>query len=155
MATPRHLSLEELSDRLQINDLLVRYTTAIDNKDFELLDTCFTPDAHVDYTSSGGAVGKYPEVRAWLEKALKPFTAMMPLLGNGTVELHGDRASAKTYVFNPMGLPNKEGGLDMFRVGAFYVDELVRTEEGWRIAKRIEKTAFFDGQLPEGFEIPR
>jgi hypothetical protein len=29
----RHLSLEEISDRIQIGDLLTRYTTAIDTKD--------------------------------------------------------------------------------------------------------------------------
>ena len=62
MAT-QELSLREISDRIQINDLLVRYTSAIDEKDWALLDTCFTPDAHVDYVSSGGVKGSYPEVR--------------------------------------------------------------------------------------------
>ena len=43
------VSLQELSDRLEINDLLIRYTRAIDTRDFELLDSCFLPDAAVDY----------------------------------------------------------------------------------------------------------
>jgi hypothetical protein len=47
------MTLEEISDRIEINDLLVRYTVAIDEKDWELLDTVYTPDAKVDYTSSG------------------------------------------------------------------------------------------------------
>ena len=56
------MTVGELSDRIEIQDLLVRYARAIDTKDWDLLDTCFTPDAHVDYTSSGGIAGRYPEV---------------------------------------------------------------------------------------------
>ena len=53
----RELSTREISDRLQIQALLVRYTKAIDDKDFDLLDQVFTPDAHIDYASSGGPAG--------------------------------------------------------------------------------------------------
>jgi hypothetical protein len=64
------VTVGELSDRIEIQDLLVRYARAIDTKDWGLLDTCFTADAQVDYTSSGGIAGRYPEVRQWLAKAL-------------------------------------------------------------------------------------
>jgi hypothetical protein len=36
-----------------------------------------------------------------------------------------------------------------FTVCAHYVDKLVRTPEGWRIAERIEKQVIFEGALPE------
>jgi hypothetical protein len=54
----RELSPREISDRIQIQDLLVRYTRAIDTKDWALLDTCFLPDAQVDYTATGGIAGR-------------------------------------------------------------------------------------------------
>jgi hypothetical protein len=148
------LSPQEISDRLEIQDLLIRYTRAIDTKDYGLLDTCFMPDAHVDYTASGGSKGPYPEVRAWLEKALSPFAAMMHFIGNTTLELSGDRASARTYVVNPMGFPNPDGSLHVFTVYAHYVDELVRTPDGWRIAKRVEEQALLEGSLPDALQIP-
>ena len=66
----RAMSVQEISDRIEIQDLLVRYTVAIDTKDWKLLDQCFLPDAQVDYTATGGIQGSYPEVRVWLEKAL-------------------------------------------------------------------------------------
>ena len=143
------LSPEEVSDRLEIQDLLVRYTRAIDARDFALLDTCFLPDADVDYTTSGGVAGKYPEVRAWLEKALAPFAAMVHFIGNTTVEIDGDRASARTYVVNPMGFANPEGGMHVFTVYAEYVDELAR------IAKRFEQQKLLDGSLPAALQIPQ
>ncbi len=148
------LSTQEISDRLEIQDLLIRYTRAIDSKDWALLDSCFTPDAHVDYTSSGGVAGKYPEVRAWLEKALAAFPAMMHFIGNTTLELDGDRARSRTYVINPMGVPKPDGSLHVFTVAAHYVDDLVRGSEGWRIAQRVEEQVLLDGSLPEALQIP-
>ncbi len=149
------MTLREISDRLQINDLLIRYTTALDSKDWKLLDTCFTSDAHLDYTSAGGVKGAYPEVREWLQKALAPFATYVHYVTNSTVTFSGDEARARTAVLNPMGFPKKDGSLHMFTVGAYYNDRLVRTPEGWRIAERIEESAFLDGTLPEELQIPK
>ena len=154
MPVPRELSSRELSDRLQINDLLIRYTRAIDTKDWNLLDTCFLPDADVDYTATGGVAGKYPEVRAWLAKALAPFPITAHYITNSMVELQGDRAKARTLVFNPMFFANPDGSLHDFTVGATYVDELVWTADGWRIAKRSEEAGYMQGTLPTALTIP-
>ncbi len=148
------LSLQEISDRIEINDLLTRYTVAIDTKDWNLLDTCFTPDAQVDYTTSGGTKGAYPEVRKWLEKALAAFPMTMHFISNSTVTLKGDEAQSRTYVINPMGFPVKDGSLHIFTVGAYYVDQLVRTDDGWRIANRFEEQAYLEGSLPKALQIP-
>ena len=43
------LSLQEISDRLEIDDLLTRYATGVDRKDWDLWETCFTSDAFIDY----------------------------------------------------------------------------------------------------------
>ena len=143
------LSIQEISDRIEIDDLLKRYTSAIDGKDYALLDTCFLPDAHVDYVSSGGIAGAYPEVRAWLEKALAIFSASVHSITNSEVELDGDRAKSRTVVHNPMVFPGEKAS-QIFTVFAYYHDELVRTEEGWRIARRIEEQILLDGNLPGG-----
>jgi len=153
--TARTLSLEEISDRIEINDLLIRYTTAIDTKDWELLDSVYTPDAKIDYTASGGIKGDYPEVRAWLAKALSLFKMTQHLISNSAVRVDGDTATARTMVFNPMGTDDGKGGLNLFYVGAWYDDKLVRTSDGWRIAERFEEQAFIQGGLPKGFEIPK
>jgi hypothetical protein len=152
---PRDLSLREISDRIQINDLLIRYTRAIDTKDWTLLDTCFVPDADVDYTASGGAAGKYPEVRAWLAKALAPFPITAHYITNSMVQLDGDRARARTLVYNPMFFANPDGSLHDFTVGATYVDELVWTDAGWRIARRVEEAGYMQGTLPSALQIPK
>jgi len=151
----REMSTHEISDRIRIHDLLVRYTVAIDQKDWALLDTCFTPDAHLDYTSAGGIAGDYPKVRAWLEKALAPFPVTVHALANSVVEIEGEEATVRTYVHNPMIFNNPDGSVHVFTVGAHYNDKLVWTKDGWRIRERIEQTAFMDGGLPETLTIPQ
>jgi SnoaL-like domain len=42
------LSLAEISDRLEIRQLMVDYSTAIDSRRFDDLDKVFTPDAYID-----------------------------------------------------------------------------------------------------------
>lgn len=143
------LTPQETSDRIEIDDLLKRYTHAIDAKDYALLDTCFVSDAHVDYVSSGGIAGAYPEVRAWLEKALAIFPVTVHSITNSEVKLDGDRATGRTLVHNPMVFPG-EKGRQIFTVYAYYHDDLVRTEDGWRIAKRVEEQILLDGDLPPG-----
>jgi 3-phenylpropionate/cinnamic acid dioxygenase small subunit len=147
MTTP-HFSLQAVSDRIAIQDLLTRYALAIDTKDWALLDTCFAEDAQIDYTSTGGAKGPYPEVRPWLEKALAPFAVTIHFLGNTSVELDGDSARARTYLWNPMGFQKANGELHWFTVSAQYADELVRTGDGWRIRQRVQERGVIIGALP-------
>jgi hypothetical protein len=42
------LSLQEISDLLEIQQLLVDYSTAIDQRRFDGLDKVFTSDAYID-----------------------------------------------------------------------------------------------------------
>lgn len=148
------LSNQELSDRIEIQDLLTRYCTSIDTKDWELLDTCFTPDAHVDYVSSGGIAGTYPEAREWLGKALAIFPVTLHAISNSRIEVDEDRATGRTMVNNPMGFQNPDGSLHTFTVWAYYVDKFVRTVDGWRIEERIEEQALMEGSFPEALQIP-
>jgi ketosteroid isomerase-like protein len=147
-AGPR-FTLQELSDRLEIDDLLSRYTFAIDERDFDALDDVFTPDATIDYTTSGGIKGSYPEVKAWLAKVLAIFPAGQHMLGNKRVTIDGDTAASVAHLYNPMRMPGK-GGDDgpMFYVGGYYKDRLVRTPDGWRIADRFEQSVWTDGAMP-------
>ena len=43
------LPLQEISDRIEIDDLFARYCHAIDERDWDALDDIFTPDARIDY----------------------------------------------------------------------------------------------------------
>lgn len=152
------MEIQEIADRLEIDQLLAAYADAIDRKDWDRLDTVFTPTAHLDYSSSGGPEGKgrYPEVKEWLQKMLAMFPMTQHLVGKSVVEYSGDRARCTTLFHNPMGVPidadgfyDPEGeGLHVFVVGGTYNDTCVRTAQGWRIETKIEHHAFTQGEFP-------
>jgi len=146
----------ELADRREIDDLLVRYTHAIDSSRWDLLDQVFTPDARIDYTAAGGIKGSYPEIKRWLARALGNFSYTMHFIGNTRVDFDadGNGARSRTYCINPMGFTNKDGSTAAFHCYVHYVDRLVRTPDGWRIAERVEQEFFVDGGLPGELEIP-
>jgi len=140
---------EQLGDLAEIRDVVHRYAWALDTADWALLDTCFTEDAYVDYSSNpGGKAGPYREVRGWLEHQLAAFVMMQHLMVNTLVDLDGDRARARTMVVNPMGARTREGPPHVFYVGGKYEDDFVRTPDGWRIARRVETLLWFEGTLP-------
>jgi hypothetical protein len=129
------LSLAEISDRLEIQQLLVDYSTAIDNRRFDDLDRVFTSDAYIDYTELGGIAGTYPDVKAWLAEVLPNFPAYFHMLGNFDIRIDGDTASSRTILFNPMKLGDDD---QVMFCGLWYDDEFIRTADGWRMTRRVE-----------------
>jgi len=134
------LSLEEISDRLEIQQLMIDYSNAIDQKRFDDLDRVFTEDAYIDYRVTGGIEGAFPEVKAWLKEVLPNFPAYYHMLGNVDIRIDGDSAASRTICFNPMVF-NAEEKQILF-VGIWYVDEFTRTADGWRMNKRVEEKCF-------------
>jgi ketosteroid isomerase-like protein len=146
------LSLQEISDRIEIHDLLVRYSHAIDTRDFDALDRVFTPDAFIDYSSMGGAKGSLPEIKEFLRKAMAQFSGFQHMIANSMIELRGDRATGRTICHNPMVLTRPDGQTHVFTCGLWYVDELVRTAQGWRIRERVEEKCYFHN-VPSDFAV--
>lgn len=133
------MTLQEMSDRLEIQDLFARYSFAIDERDWEALDSVFTPDAAIDYTETGGTKGSVSEIKAWLPIALERFPAFQHMVATTKLTLDGDKASSRTILFNPMVYRGADGAEQTFFIGLWYRDKLVRTDEGWRIAERHEE----------------
>jgi len=141
--------LELLRDRLEIDDALVRYATAIDTRRWDDLDRVFTPDAVLDYRSAGGIRGSYPEVKHWLSSVLPVFTWTQHLVVNRAVDLSpgAEHATSRSLFSNPNGAV-VDGTPWLFVVGGAYHDRWVRTAEGWRIRHRVEETTWWQNPLP-------
>ncbi|MBI2244064.1 MAG: nuclear transport factor 2 family protein [Nocardioides sp.] len=145
------MDLQEISDRLEIEGVLVRYTRAIDAGDWDALDSVFTPDAEIDYTESGGIADTYPAVKAWLAEVLPAFfPRRMHSLAQVDARLGGDTAQVTAYFHNPMPLPGPEGadGQDATKIvefGGLYHHTMVRTADGWRSRRLHEEIVWKRG----------
>lgn len=142
-------SLQQLSDKLEIQELAFEYSEAIDQKDFDRLDAVFTADAYIDYSAMVGEKGRYPEVKKFLAGVLPMFDDYYHLVSNVHIQLDGDTASGRVMCFNPMGLPVPEKPPHMMFLGLFYLDKYIRTADGWRICERAEERSW-GYNVPEG-----
>ena len=141
-------ALQQLVDRIALQDLVIAYANAIDRRDFDALDEVFTADAYIDYRAMGGIEGPYPSVKAWLPEALGHFSAYMHLTGNAAFEIDGDQARGRVACFNPMVIALPDGGRHTLFLGLWYIDAYCRTEAGWRISRRSEEKSY-DFNVPD------
>ncbi len=100
----------------------------------------FTPDATVDYSSAGAAVGSRDEVAAWLERGFSAVPMTQHFISNVEVDLDGDRAKVRAMFYNPMQLP---GMADLSYCGGYYHHDAVRTPEGWKSERLVEENVWF------------
>ena len=119
---------QALADRIAAEDLLTRYATAVDRRDWEQYRSIFTADAEIDYTSAGGIAGTVDEVVEFLSTSLEMFEMTQHLVSNIDLEVNGDSATVTAMFNNPMRLP----GGDTWFTGGWYHHDLVRTPDGWR-----------------------
>jgi len=133
------MTCEEISDRMEIQELMVAYCYAIDNRDWDALDDVFTADAVIDYSEMVGVKGSLSEIKAFLASSMEAVAATQHIITTSQIRLQGDIAFGRTICTNPMAL--KPDHHVMF-VGLWYRDEFVRTPAGWRIRSRYEENCW-------------
>jgi hypothetical protein len=138
------MNIQEISDRLEIQNLLAKYARAVDTRDWALWRSLFTDDATVDYSSAGAIAGTRDEVAAWLEAALSAMQMMQHFITNIEIDISGDTADVRAMFYNPMQLP---GMPDLSFCGGYYHHTMVRMPEGWRSRALREENAWFTNPL--------
>jgi len=126
-------------DQAQIAEVLIRYATGIDSKDWTLFRSCWTDDIDVDY----GDLGHFETADALTDLMTRIHDGMGPTyhrISNLAILVDGNRATARSYVHALlMAIPGDSSSwVDAL---GHYDDELVRTTDGWRIDKRTTHIA--------------
>ncbi len=124
--------MTEYEDRQDITEVLLRYATGIDRRDWSLFRTVFTDDCDLDY----GEIGNWQGIDAVVDFMRQAHSAAgdtLHRLTNQVIAIDGDRAEVRTYVDALILLGDNKSGVN--GVG-YYDDEVVRTAAGWRVARR-------------------
>lgn len=132
------MDLRELADRELIRDVVLRYYRGVDRLDWDLVRSCFHPDAHARYAPffEGGT----EELLAFLadDDGVAGFERTMHVAGNVIVEVAGDVAHVET---SCMAYHQSRQDKDPWN-GAFVtiwmrsVDRFERRDDAWRIVRR-------------------
>ena len=89
-------------DRQMINDLFVRYTTALDAGDVETIVGCFTEDGALESPAVGVYAGRQG-IREFAERFARfreRGSQLRHFISNLAVQVNGDEARATCYLLN-------------------------------------------------------
>jgi hypothetical protein len=122
------------TDVAQLGDLLIRYASGIDRKDWPLFRSCWADQIDVEYAE----VGKFTDPDAFTELMAQLHGSMGATyhrMTNFVIDVAGDRADMRSYVHAVLML--QPGDADNWiDVVGHYEDVAVKTPDGWRIQAR-------------------
>jgi SnoaL-like domain len=127
--------LRVLMDDREIRSLEYRYCRAIDRRLYDLLRSCYHPDATDHHGDFFGGVDDFV---AHVQRGLAAFESTLHFVGNLQVEIDDDAARTEAYVLAlarlaPSGsLPERDN-----TVALRYIDDLERRGGEWRILRRV------------------
>ncbi|MDO8364184.1 MAG: nuclear transport factor 2 family protein [Actinomycetota bacterium] len=135
MTTNTDDRVARMLDQQEIRDVVYRYCRGIDRCDYDLVRSCYHPDATDDHGDFRGGV---EEFIAYVQRGLPRFERTMHFIGNSLIEVEGDRARAESYLVAYHRLrPSSTKSQRDFSVGLRYVDDFERRDGEWRIAARV------------------
>jgi uncharacterized protein (TIGR02246 family) len=131
------MAIEDLSDRLAIHDLFVRYATALDDGEVETVVACFTADAALESPVIGQIRGA-EAIRAFAGRFAAQRAAgtqFRHFIANLAAEIApgGQQARATAYL---LVIISKDGQHRSLPPGR-YACELAKQDGAWRFTRRV------------------
>ncbi|QBD75266.1 nuclear transport factor 2 family protein [Ktedonosporobacter rubrisoli] len=131
-------NLRFLLDRASIEDVVTRFTTAVDGRDWSTLRSCLAEEIDLDYTSLHGGVPLHlpiDQVLADWGKRIPSNVGVHHALTNREIALKGDEAICTAYLQAHHFLI--ESGEFTWTLGGKYTVTLRRSEQGWKICRLV------------------
>ena len=152
-------ALHLLQDRVAISDVVYAYATGLDRRDWKLYRSIFLDEIEMDFTSVGIRAGVY-RADDWVRDAralFAGFTATQHTSTNHVHDIRGDAATcvsnmqAEHFVAREPGAAPTAPDAESWTIGGYYVNELVRSEAGWKL-RSVTLTVTWSRGNPE---VPR
>lgn len=138
----------EISDHIEINQVIQRYGKALDEKKYELLKKVFTEDAELVYLLGEDLIKlPFKESDNLFKKFLTKCFWTSHLISYPVIDLNGDTAETRSHVTATHIQVKNEGSRNIWIVSGAYEDQFIRTRTGWRIKKRIANAPYVEGEF--------
>ncbi len=127
---------QEFRDRTAIQEIVIRCAAAADDRDLAVIEACFLPGAGYEGELSSGTVEQFLSALARSQEGLRHSTH---LIGNQLINVEGDRGTsdATAMVWSRRVQKRGEDEVTVDTTACYrYFDHLVRTDAGWKIARR-------------------
>jgi ketosteroid isomerase-like protein len=137
-----------LQDRVDICDVLYRYSAAIDSFDYEGVRSTLADDIWAQY-GNGEPVRSGDALAKWIKEATATIIWQHHQLTVYHVNVDGDHATALSYLTSHQVF--KESPDTAIILVARYHDELRRTGTSWRLSKRTMEVLWGESRAKDAF----
>jgi ketosteroid isomerase-like protein len=144
------LTREQISDRVEIEDVLARYCYAVDDRDWDAYRILFTEDAVLDDRVTGGIQSGVEDHVQCLKKAFAKVQLSQHAISTVISDVNGNHAKVRAHCSCPMLVDLGEAKTHVFFQGLWYRNSLVRTHEGWKISYLVEE-GYWTYNMPPHF----
>jgi hypothetical protein len=144
------LTHEQISDRVEIEDVLTRYCYAVDDREWNAYRGLFTQDAVIDDRVTGGIQSGVEEHIQYLSRALSKVVLSQHAISTVLIDLSISSANVRAHCSCPMVVDLGEARTHVFFQGLWYRNSLVRTHEGWKISHLVEE-GYWTYNMPPHF----
>lgn len=128
-------ALALLQDRADITDLINKYATGIDRRDWALYRSIFADELEMDFSSYSGQPSSKMTGDEWVagvQLLLPGFDATQHLFSNFVIDVDGDEATATVYMQAEHFIANSLGD-NSHTLGGYYIHKLKRGAQDWKI----------------------
>lgn len=123
-----------MHDKIEIQDVLSRYSQGCSAQDWDMVMDTFLPDAVWEVPSRGMRFEGQDTLRAVMSGMVKDMDWFVQMNSPAVITVEGDRAAARSIVREA---GRAKGSDEILDVLGFYDDELVRTAGGWKVARKV------------------
>ena len=141
-------SLQTLQDRIDIADVLYKYSSSVDSFDTEGVRSVLADDIWAHY-GNGDPVEGGDKLASWIAEATATVIWQHHLLNVYHITIDGDQAKTLCYLTSYQVF--EENPEEAIILVARYHDELKRTPSGWKISKRIMELLWGESKADDGY----
>lgn len=149
---PASTSWNARADRDEIRQVIATYFVGVDRCDWDLVRTCYHPDAFEDHGTFTGPAASFI---TWLSEGHENYAMTMLCGVDPRIALDGDTAHCQTYATVRHRMrPDDRGVVMTDASGGRLLDRMERRDGQWRIAHRQLLMEWKDDRRPVGTSDP-
>ncbi len=136
--------VQSLRDRSEIIDVVMRYATSIDGRQWEDFGSCFTDEVALNVLATGGWVTlSRGQIMTICSRIFAHYDATQHISANHQVVISGDEATCLSTLNATHYLADAPGGPIQRQIG-YYEYHLIRAG-GWKIDRYVQTVKWEEG----------
>ena len=143
-------TLQEFLDREEIKEVRAGLAQALDYQDWTLFESLFTEEVEADFTAYGVPAQKIPREalrQSYQHNLSREGLRTQHISSNFRITVNGNTAQCISNFIGQHYIKGFEGGEEFF-LRAEYTDQLLRTEQGWKIHTLTLSQLFYTSGNP-------